>query len=243
MKHLFFTFVFALLVAACGSTSDIVAGDGGEIDPDNSDPNSEVDGDVTDEGDEQPPAAEPISEPSAAELSGDRIITNSTIVDPQIARPTELFLNPEDDSELWVRFVGGDPNCTAASVTVLTETPEAVQIELLVGITEDALARSCQSGVFGLRVEVPLNESAAGKTLSFDESDVVDRPIQVTPELTTDDFVGLTEAEAAAIADENLIQWRTTRVDASSFGVTQDFNPGRLNFEFDDGVITVVSLG
>ena len=140
-------------------------------------------------------------------------------------------------------FPGGDPNCTAASVTVLTETPEQINIELLVGITTDALARSCLADEFILRVEVPLNEAATGKAISWTQPSDSDEAPLVTPDLSTDDFLGLTEAEAAAIAEENAIVWRVTRIDDSSNGVTDDFNPGRLNFQIDDGIITSVSLG
>ena len=75
------------------------------------------------------------------------VITNGDIVDPMITTPAEVLLNPDDPAELWVRFTGGDPNCTAANATLLTETTEAIAVELQVGITQDALARSCVAGV------------------------------------------------------------------------------------------------
>ena len=141
-----------------------------------------------------------------------------------------------------VRFVGGDPNCTAASATLLTETPDALAIELLVGITQDALARSCMAGEFNLRVDVALNESGEGKSISWVPPAADEAPV-VTPDLSTDDFIGLTEEEAAAIAEENIIPWRIGRIDGDSFPLTEDFNPGRLTFQIDDGIITSATLG
>lgn len=46
-----------------------------------------------------------------------------------------------------------------------------------------------------------------------------------------------------ALADENALPSRIVRVDDESFGVTDDYRPDRLNFEVDDGVVTVVTLG
>ena len=65
----------------------------------------------------------------------------------------------------------------------------------------------------------------------------------MTPELSTDDFVGLPQAEAEAIANENLIPWRIGAVDGEFFALTEDFNPGRLTFEINDGVVTSAGLG
>ncbi len=249
MKRLLTPLIFILLLAACGSTSEVGTGSGDtpveegenveESEPSASDEDTEEllpvepDGGIGD-------GAGPIP---VGDLGDEVIITNDVMVDPQPAVPSEVLLNPEDDSELWVRFVGGDPNCTAASVTVLTETPDEVVVELLVGITEDALSRSCVADEFNLRVDVALNESAAGKALSFDGSNVVEGPMMVTPDLSVDDFVGLTMEDAEALAEENIIAFRTVRIDDEMFAVTQDYNPGRLNFEVDAGVVTLVTLG
>ena len=200
-----------------------------------------ADGDVGVESDptsEQEPTVPPI-EP---EPTDETVITDSDAVDPRVTAPTEVVLNPDDPTELWVRFIGGDPNCTAAEAIVLAEIPDAVGIELLVGITQDALARSCVAGEFNLRVDVALNESAEGKRITSTQPQS-DEPRLVTPELSTDDFVGLPQAEAEAIANENLIPWRIGAVDGEFFALTEDFNPGRLTFEINDGVVTSAGLG
>jgi len=222
-------FALGLAVAACGGDPVPVATDGGDDDAGGEQVLAEpgVDGE---------PVAE---EPAAVE---ETLITDGDAVDPRVTAPSDVVLNPADPTELWVRFTGGDPNCTAASATLLTETPDALAIELLVGITQDALARSCVVGEFNLRVDVTLNESGEGKSISWTQPAGEEAPL-VTPDLSTDDFVGLTQADAEALADENLIPSRIGRIDAESFALTEDFNPGRLTFEIDDGIVTSAALG
>ena len=230
MKLQITTFLLALGLAlsACGGDpTPVSTGDEGEA----------VDGAGQTVSDEEVVVSEP-DEPAVEET----VITDADAVDPRVTSPSEVVLNPDDPTELWVRFIGGDPNCTAASAILLTETPDQIAVELLVGITQDALARSCVAGEFNLRVEVPLNESGVGKTISWTQPAGEEAPL-VTPELSTDDFVGLTQVEAEAIADENLIAHRVGRIDGDCFPLTEDFNPGRLTFEIDQGTVTSAVLG
>ena len=239
MKRILTPLAFVLLLAACGSTSEVGTGSS-DTPGDGQSTEDVIDGREPAEipgGEEAELPAEPL--PLA---DGDTVITNDVIVDPRVTTPSEVVVNPDNASELWVRFIGADPNCTAASVTVLTETPDVVEVELLVGITEDALARSCVAGEFNLRVDVPLSESAEGKQLGFVRP-TSEEPVLITPDLTSDDFLGLTEDEALALVEENQLVSRTVRVDGEFFIVTEDFLPERLNFEFDDGVVTSVGFG
>ena len=187
--------------------------------------------------DPTPPPA-PVDPPSIEE----DVITDFAPVDGQITVPDSVVLNPSDPTELWIRFIGGDIGCTAATATLLTETPEEIAFELVVGITSDALARSCRAGEFNLRVDLALNEDGTGKRISWTQP-TEDRPILVTPELALNDFVGLTQDEAIATAQENLIAWRIARIDDEFLPLTDDFNPGRITFQIDDGVVTSAGLG
>ena len=219
--------MLALVAAACGdNTSEVGTA-------------SAADGPIPAEngGDRLP------EEPAVADPIDEEVISDFEPVNGKVTTPTAIVVNPDNPSELWVRFVGGAQPCTAANATIITETPDEVAIELVVGITSDALTRSCLAGDFNLRLDVQLSEPAIGKTISWTTAEPSSEPVQVTPDLTTDDFLGLTEQEAAAIAEENIITFRVTRIDDQLFDVTEDFNPGRLNFQIDDGVITSVSTG
>lgn len=246
--------LFVLVLSACGSDATPVSAGAGEelplADDDAGPLPVPAESDVPADGDTIP--VEPdVGEDDAVELLPEEtdvpdidetVITDDDIVDPRVTAPTEVLLNPDDPTELWVRFVGGDPNCTAASGTLLTETPDEIAIELLVGITQDALARSCVAGEFNLRVNMALNESGEGKPISWAQPAGEEAPF-VTPELSTDDFVGLSQADAAALADENLIPNRIGRIDGEFFALTEDFNPGRLTFEIDGDVVSSAVLG
>lgn len=85
---------------------------------------------------------------------------------------------------------------------------------------------------------------------SDDDTDTTEPPSQPADDLpipgsslTTAAFVGLTEADAAALAEQNGLPWRTVRIDDEHLAVTMDFSESRLNFGLDDGVVTEVSLG
>ena len=242
---------FGLVAAACGGdeTPVTTGSDAGDAVSDEAgNPVDGADGETDDGAIPVEPdggigdGAEPLPEPSEVDPSNETVITDRDIVDPQLTSPYEVVASPDDPTVLWVRFIGGDPNCTAADVIVLTETPDEVSVELLVGITQDALTRSCLAGEFNLRVDVPLNESAEGKRISWAQP-TGDDPQLVTPDLTVDDFVGLSEADAEALADQNMIPWRIGRIDGEFFALTEDYNPGRLTFEIDDGVVTSAVLG
>jgi hypothetical protein len=253
MKRLFTSLFFLILIAAaCGdATTEVGTGS-----PDDTPAATDPDGDSTvgQAGEDVPIPVESDGgigdgagrlpdELPFDEVLDEQVVTDDEPVDGKVMTPSEVVVNPEDDTEVWVRFVGGDVNCTAAYVTVLTETPDTVNVELVVGITSDALVKSCLAGEFNLRVEVSLSESVVGKSIFWTVADTGDEAPLVTPDLSTDDFIGLSEDEAAAIADENILTWRVTRIDDDWFAVTEDYNPGRLNFEIDDDKISVVTLG
>ena len=57
------------------------------------------------------------------------------------------------------------------------------------------------------------------------------------------DYVGLSEAEARAVAGSRALVVRITRRDDEQFGGTADFRQDRINFEIDNGNVTFASLG
>ena len=57
------------------------------------------------------------------------------------------------------------------------------------------------------------------------------------------DFVGLGESEASSLAASRALAVRVARRDGEQFPGTADFRRDRINFEIDDGIVTVASLG
>ncbi len=57
------------------------------------------------------------------------------------------------------------------------------------------------------------------------------------------DYVGLSEADGRALAGSRVLEVRITRRDDEQFPGTADFRRDRINFELDNGIVTVASLG
>ncbi len=55
-------------------------------------------------------------------------------------------------------------------------------------------------------------------------------------------FIGLSEEDAAALADEQGRVWRIGRRDGESFALTADLFPGRVTFEVDNGIVTSADI-
>jgi heat shock protein HslJ len=57
------------------------------------------------------------------------------------------------------------------------------------------------------------------------------------------DFIGLSEDDAGALADERGHPWRVVEIDGERLLITMDFVPDRYNFVIDNGVVSVVTTG
>lgn len=60
---------------------------------------------------------------------------------------------------------------------------------------------------------------------------------------TVVEMVGLTEAEAAAVAEDLGLTVRVVERDGESFPATMDYNPERVNLSIEDGLVTKATLG
>jgi len=85
-----------------------------------------------------------------------------TVVDPRPHPIDGIDIAESYPEQLMVRFTAGDPNCTAATATA-TGSPDSVVVTLEVGITEDALAKSCVADEFEQVVSIPLDEGLDGR--------------------------------------------------------------------------------
>jgi len=146
--------------AACGSDDDAI-----QLPPVD-DPIEEPTADpLTSEPDAgQPPASEA---PAEGDVPADREVLGTgnvggTVVDPQPHPIDDIAIAESYPEQLMVRFTSGDPNCTAADATA-TASGSTVTVTLQVGITEDALTRSCVAGDFEQTVLIPLKVGLDGR--------------------------------------------------------------------------------
>lgn len=59
---------------------------------------------------------------------------------------------------------------------------------------------------------------------------------------SSEEFVGLSEQDATALAEQQGRPWRVGRRDAETFALTADLMPGRITFEIDGGVVTAAEI-
>ncbi|WP_148288575.1 hypothetical protein [Ilumatobacter nonamiensis] len=112
-------------------------------------------------------ASDTMSDPTVGTVpsSGDVLGTGNVggpVVDPKPHPIDGIDIAESYPEQLVVRFTSGDPNCTAADATATADGDEVV-VALLVGITEDALARSCLAGEVEQSVTVALDEGLDGR--------------------------------------------------------------------------------
>lgn len=115
---------------------------------------------------------EPVAEtPADSPVPSDGVVIgtasmNGTVVDPKPHSIDEYAIAESYPEQIQLAFTGGDPNCTAAEARAVADG-DTVRIELVVGITEDALAKSCLAGDFEHRVSIPLTEGLDGRSVSI----------------------------------------------------------------------------
>lgn len=115
----------------------------------------------------EPVVQTPVDEPSPSD--GDVIGTanmNGTVVDPKPHTIDEYAIAESYPEQIQITFTSGDPNCTAADAQAVADG-DTVRIELVVGITENAMATSCQAGDFEHHMSIPLTEGLDGRTVSI----------------------------------------------------------------------------
>jgi len=91
------------------------------------------------------------------------------VVNPQAHRVGSIAIAESYPEQLMVSFLAGDPNCTAADGYAHV-IDGAVRVTVFVGITEDALTRSCLAGTdFEHTLSIPLVEGLDGRELVYEQ--------------------------------------------------------------------------
>lgn len=91
---------------------------------------------------------------------------NGTVVDPQPHTIDGFAIAESYPEQIQITFTAGDANCTAADARAVADG-DTVRIELEVGITEDALTKSCVAGEFAHNMSIALTEGLDGRTVSI----------------------------------------------------------------------------
>ena len=152
--------VGAITLAACGSDDS-----GAELPPVTDSATAEPDAGAADQGDADDGGSD--AAPPEGEVIGSGNV-GGTVVDPKPHPIDDIAIAESYPEQLMVRFTSGDPNCTAADATA-TVTGATVVVTLEVGITEDALSRSCVAGDFEQTVSIPLQVGLDGRDVIIAE--------------------------------------------------------------------------
>lgn len=139
-----------LLLAACGSSGDEVVSSGDADTTDTTAPDTDV-------------TSMSLPGTGGGDVSWERIEPTDDLVNPTVTEPTELLVDPDDDSTVLVRFYGGVQDCYGARVTV-DETEDAVEVTLETGSRADAGDRACieiaQAQELAVELDAPLGDRA-----------------------------------------------------------------------------------
>lgn len=123
----------AVLAVGCGSGDEEVASTG-DTTSDTTSPDTPV-SDVT--GQSLPGTSD------TTDASWARIDPTDDLVGAVVATPTELVVDPDDDTVVLVRFYGGVQDCYGANVTVVREDDSVVEVRLETGSRPEAADRAC----------------------------------------------------------------------------------------------------
>lgn len=109
---------------------------------------------------------EPDTAPVSSADQPDQVLgtgnVGGTVVDPQPHPIDDIAVAESYPEQLMIRFTSGDPQCTAADAIAVV-SGSTVVVSLQVGITEDALSRSCLVGDVEQTLSIVLAEGLDGR--------------------------------------------------------------------------------
>jgi hypothetical protein len=152
----------ALGLAACGASDSSLDGatDAGDPAVIADDPSAPVDDGLPTE-----PAPEPPDVVAFADMEGTLIGSanmGGEVLDPKPAEIDGFDIMESAPEQIAISFTAGAEGCTAATAQAFaTETQVIIALE--VGITTDALSKSCMSGEFEHRLTIGLEEGLGGR--------------------------------------------------------------------------------
>lgn len=232
--------VLAMITVACGGTDETNTGAGDDL-PTTDQPDTDlpaVDDGTADDDDPQ------VTDPEERRVIGSANI-GGEIVDPQPHEIREFVIAESYPEQIQITFVAGDVNCLAATAKAL-DGGDTVIISLDVGITTDALAKSCLAGEFDHTMSIALEEGLDGRDVVLADVPAPgdDEPVAAPPLPKFEEtLVGLSEGPAQEAAESHNYTWRVMERDGEAFVGTTDYSESRINVAIDNGVVTRAWIG
>ena len=241
-RTLTFSIAMLLGIAACGSaeTGDVLPEPAAQEQP----------SDGADAGAGEPAdAPAPDDGKQAGMIEIGRSNLGGPVVDPK-PYPIDGFdileLFPE---RIAVRFTAGDPNCTAADA-VVSGSDSVVVVELFVGITEDALAKSCVVGDVEQTITIALEEGLDGRGVTAVEpiEDAAEQPASAplpgdgSIEAMAEAIIGLDVDTAERQVVDAGWAFRVSEIDGEPQMLTMDERDDRVNVTIVDGFVTAAKV-
>ena len=245
-RFLVITAGMALLTAACGGSSDSL--DAGNDDgTQTTAPSDQGDNDGEDTVDRDLPLEVPFAD-GDGELIGSANM-GGRVVDPKPSVIDGIAIAESYPEQILVEFTAGAEGCTAANASAWAMDDQVV-ITLEVGITADALTKSCLAGEFVHTLNIPLDEGLDGRDVVVGdlaglgvippEEGAQDVPPLQSFETT---LVGLGEESAVDAIEAQGLLVRISERDGEAFALTADYSEDRINLVINDGVVTRATIG
>jgi len=141
-----------------------------------------------------------------------------------------------DDSTIAIRFMAIGEGCSGAYVDT-QEDRGSVTVTLMVGLPPEAAFTTCINEPVKKELRVTLDAEVGRRTVIATEAEAGTIGRSVPVGMSVDDYLGLTVAEAEAVAEPLRRIVRVLWIDGEGLVGTDDFIPDRLNLKVQDGIV------
>lgn len=152
--------VGAVLVTACGSSGEEVESG---ADASTSTTGGDSSPGATGSGDTVAPVP---GTSDTTQTTWARIEPTDDLVGTAVVTPTELLVDPEDDTVVLVRFYGGVQDCYGANVSIVREDDSVVEVRLETGTRPEATDQACIEIAEAQELAVTLDAPLGDRRLS-----------------------------------------------------------------------------